>query len=57
MVGSGSQSENLNGISQEKTQSENFQAQAPQAHEAESSQEASSLQGITRDCALLIRWP
>jgi hypothetical protein len=27
---------NLNGLSQEKTQSENCQAQAPQAHEAKS---------------------
>jgi hypothetical protein len=28
--------ENLNGLSQKKTQSENCQAQAPQAHEAKS---------------------
>jgi hypothetical protein len=36
MVESGSQSKNLNGLSQEKTQGENFQAQTPQAHEAKS---------------------
>jgi hypothetical protein len=48
-------SENLNGLSKKKAESENCQAQASQTHEAASAQEAPAVQVVTLVFTLLRR--
>jgi hypothetical protein len=47
--------QNPYGLSEETTQSEDFETQTPQAHEGESPQEALALQDVSALCVLIVR--